>query len=539
MLPGVLASTLVGAAVRLRADGGAGWEAAARRADVALGRARPAGFPDGPKDDCAPRMASDPLALLDELAEEYGDGGVAGLALAGQLVVIAWDAEAVNATFHSPAFQKDGTAFFPNSILTGDGLLTSDGEAWQRQRRAAAPAFRTAAVRRYSAVMAATASQTFHREWAAGNLVSLWKACNALTLNIAGEVLFGDDFFVDDAAQLTANLEAALDEFAARGARGFADPEWLPTPGNLRFRQAVDAVDDVVLGIIRSRRSGARGGNADDLLSRLIESSADASDRQLRDEVTTMLVAGQETSAIALFWLIVHLTLGSAAGGAAAEPLARCVAEVDALAASKGGERFTLDDVASLRHLEACVLESLRVHPPAYLVGRCANADTTLPGGADVPRGATVLPCAYLAHRSGLWSAPLSYEPRRWLRGGAPDVPCVLPEEPADDTPIFTSALRAGAEGGLRGGALYIPFGGGPRNCIGSAFAVCEVVVLAAELLRSYAISWPGYRSDAPVDGASGRLSVDARFPVRASAGLTLRPSSDRVGLALLRVVRR
>lgn len=508
---------------------------------VALAGSRPPGFPKGPATDAAPDMASAPLALLSRLAQTQQGG--AGLALAGQLVVVIWSNDALKFVLSTDAhrFQKDGTAFFPNSILTGDGLLTSDGDAWKRQRRAAAPAFRDAAVRRYSRVMASNAERTFARDWASDQVVSLWSRCNALTLAIAGEVLFGEDFLVDDADALTTNLEVALDEFAARGARGFADPEWLPTPGNLRFRQAVAAVDEVVLSIIRNRRrrlqtQGEPEGDAD-LLTRLVAASgAETSDQQLRDEVTTMLVAGQETSAIALFWLLVDLALGSAANATSTSPLSRCTDEVDALAASKGGDSFTLDDVSRLRYLEACVLESLRLHPPAYLIGRCATMDTTLPGLGDVPQGATVLPCAYLAHRTNQWDAVTSYEPRRWLLEGAPDAPCVLSAEPAHDAPLFISALKDGANGTLRGSPMYIPFGGGPRNCIGSAFAVCEVVVLAATLLRKYSMRWPGYTSDAPTDNL-GRLRVDDSFPIAADAGLTLRPRTNP--LVSLRIVSR
>jgi cytochrome P450 len=229
------------------------------------------------------------------------------------------------------------------------------------------------------------------------------------------------------------------------------------------------------------------------------------SDAQARDELVTMLVAGQETSAIALGWAVALLAHHPAAAKAAA-------AEVDAVLGSGSSARPPVPaDVGRLPFTEAILLEALRLLPPAYIVGRCAQAgvDAFGPGArCTLPPGTTVLVSPWLLHRSpAAWAAPTQFWPERWLPLlGAPPPPGAA----------GPGGLRSGpALAGLGPNGAYAPFGAGPRVCIGAGFALMEGVLVLAAALSAFTFE--------PVNGG-------ATFP-SAAARITLRPESVRLRL--------
>ncbi|KAK9842342.1 hypothetical protein WJX81_007701 [Elliptochloris bilobata] len=448
----------------------------------------PAGFPPGPRGDVAVELLRNPLAFLEDAAARHG--GAVALVLGGERVVLVSDPGLAQAVLIDQAadFVKEGTAFFPGTALAGQGLLVSDGDTWRRQRQLANPAFRRSAVASYAAAMAGETRSLLEGPWAGGGARPVYADFNTLTLDITTAALFGTGLPRDQATEVTGAIRTAFEFFSERAASGFVVPEWLPTPGNAAYAAAVTRLDAAVYGVIDRRAAELAAAPAqapqsllDALLGARDEGGGRMARRALRNELMTLLVAGQETAAIALAWACALLAHHPAAQ-------ARAAAEVEA---QLGGERPSAANAGSLRYLEAVVLEALRLRPPAYLVGRCAARDVNL-GPYSLPAGTTVLVSPYLLHRDAArWQAPAAFRPERWAgvlaqRGGA-----------------------AAALHGLGPNGAYVPFGAGPRNCIGTGFAMLEAVVVLASMLQRFRLS--------PLPGAA--------FPA-AEPRITLRPSA-------------
>jgi len=268
----------------------------------------------------------------------------------------------------------------------------------------------------------------------------------ALTLRIVARVLFDADVGgrIEQVARLGGEIQDFyFDRFASLR---FLVPTWLPTPGNRRLRRAVRTLDEIVYAIIRERRRSA-GTDRGDLLSMLLLAREDGeplSDREVRDEVMTLMLAGHETTALALTWTFVLLDRW---------PAVRQRLEAE-LADVLGSRRPTVDDVPRLPFTAALVNEVLRLYPPAYVTGREALRDTTL-GGVALPKRHVVLTSMVVVHRDPrFFPEPDSFRPERWLDG-------------------LEKRLPRGA---------YIPFGLGGRKCIGASFAMLEATLLLATI---------------------------------------------------------
>ncbi|CAG9461287.1 unnamed protein product [Pedinophyceae sp. YPF-701] len=436
----------------------------------------PVGFPAGPSGDVGLSLVRDPLAFLENMQREHGD--VVGMALAGARVVLVSSPLAARHVMVDAAssFQKEGTAFFPGSSLAGEGLLVSDGEVWRRQRRLSNPAFREAAVQGYVGAMTACMSDLLEGEWqdARGRARDVYADFNDLTLRVATRALFGEDATGPAAERINSAIALAFEYFGQRAATGFAIPEWVPTPGNSRYNAAVRDLDEAVYGIIAKRRaaldaapSGAPQPN--DLLTRLIlarddedEGGGGMDDRSLRDELMTLLVAGQETSAIVLGWTCHMLAQRPSLQNEVSRSVRRTLR----------GRQPGWGDLPDLWEVEALLLESMRLMPPAYLVGRCAAEDVQVQGHR-IPQGTTVLISPYLMHRDArYWDRPGDFRPDRWyefLRG---------PGRGRGQLGSMALMSNLGPNG------AYLPFGAGPRNCIGTRFALVETTLLLATILQ-------------------------------------------------------
>jgi cytochrome P450 len=351
-------------------------------------------------------------------------------------------------------FSKDkGTRLL--SSLLGQGLLTSEGELWRRQRRLAQPAFQLDQVQKYGDVMR-TCTERALRDWRPGEVRDVHADMARLTLEIASLTLLGASV-AGEADRVGRALEAVMTYFASMMVF-FPWLHRLPTPGNLRYWRAIKDLDRIIYGTIAKRReSGVEG---DDLLSRLLaardEDGAQMTDRELRDELVTLLLAGHETTALALSFSFYLLAQHPAAA-------ARLAAELDEVLQGRPANAAV---VPRLRYTEWVVKESMRLYPPAPGIGREARNDCEI-AGYFVPRGTQLALTQWIVHRDGRWfDDPEAFKPERW------------------DNDLARRLPRC----------AYFPFGDGPRICIGNHFAMTEAVLILATILGRYRLSLaPGY----------------------------------------------
>ncbi|HLW79559.1 MAG TPA: cytochrome P450 [Terriglobia bacterium] len=340
--------------------------------------------------------------------------------------------------------------------IFGEGLLTSEGETWRRQRRLAQPAFHRERIAAYSRLMVAATERMLGR-WQDGQTLDVHEEMMRMTLEIVAKALFDAD--VEGSAQdVGAALNVAMTQFLSRVSTGFLIPEFLPTPANLRFKRAMRRLDQIVYGIIRERRSSGR--DPGDLLSMLLEARDEdgrrMTDRQLRDEAMTLFLAGHETTANVLSWTWYLL---------AQHPEVE-IKLADELAQVLGGRAPALEDIGRLRYCERVIKESLRLYPPAWGIGRQALGSFEV-GGYRLPPKTNVFMCQWITHRDPRWfEQPERFDPDRWT------------EEFERRLPRFA----------------YFPFGGGPRTCIGSSFAMMEAILLLAAVASRFMLALvPGH----------------------------------------------
>jgi cytochrome P450 len=345
-------------------------------------------------------------------------------------------------------FAKNFFALRHLHAVLGDGLITSEGGHWLRQRRLAQPAFRRDQFAAYGDVMVACTERML-AGWRPGETRDVHAEMMRLTLEIAARTFFGLDV-AGAAADVGAAFEVVQDAFNAQVGSLLVPPAWLPTPGNLRRRRAITFLEGVIHELIRQRR--ADGRDRGDLLSRLLhardEDGSGMTDRQLRDEAMTLLLAGHETTALALSWTWYLLARHPEAEG-------RLAAELRAVL---GGRPPTVADLPRLPYAGRVLLESMRLYPPVYALGREARADCEL-GGYGVPAGTAVLVCPWVLHRDPRFFAdPETFAPGRWADGLAGRLPR----------------------------CAYLPFSAGPRVCLGSTFAMQEALLVLATVAQRF-----------------------------------------------------
>jgi len=358
----------------------------------------------------------------------------------------------------------------------GQGLLTSDGELWRRQRRAIQPAFHVRRLERYGDILEGATDRLLGR-FRDGQVRNIHQDMTDLCFEVLARSLFGEE--MTEARPLVAAAAETLHAFhhlhsqwigavgglafaavrAASTALGrpdfVADPTLLPTPYARRFREAVAALDRYVAALVARRRRQPPG---DDFLSLLLgatdETGAPLDDRLIRDEVVTMFLAGHETAAASLSWALYLLAQHPAVAR-------RLASQLDA------GQGAPL--------LDQVMREGLRLYPPAYRISRTAVTTCQI-GGFEVQAGAEVMIPQWAVHRSARhFAEPDAFRPERWT------------EAFIDGLPRFA----------------YFPFGGGPRTCIGNTFAQLEGTVVLGSICRHYDLRVPAGAKVTPYLGVT------------------------------------
>ncbi|MBX3000420.1 MAG: cytochrome P450 [Caldilineaceae bacterium] len=324
----------------------------------------------------------------------------------------------------------------------GNGLLTSNGDFWKRQRKLVQPAFHVRRIEGYADIMVQYTAEMLN-QWRDGQTIQLDDEMSALTMKIVATSLFSED--VSAEVETVGWAMNVLQSLMTSPAVLF--PAWVPTPMEKRRRRAVADLDRIVYGFIADwRRAGVDRG---DLLSMLMlatdEEGGGMSDEQVRDELITLLLAGHETTANALNWTFYLLSQHP-------EVEAKLQAEVDRVL---GKRRATLADLEDLFYTRAVVEESIRLYPPAWSFGRQTIEPVEI-GGYTIPKGWEINVVSYSAHRDPRWwDSPETFRPERFLV-----------EDP--NRPKYA----------------YIPFGGGPRICIGNHFAMMEAQLALATVTQ-------------------------------------------------------
>ena len=414
-----------------------------------------------------PLLGDDPLAVFTRWARDFGD---IFYYRAGWIHVYFLNHPDLIETVlisQSQNFAKDKVIQNSRWFL-GQGLLTSEGSEWKRQRRLCQPAFHRERLSSYGRTMGAH-SEEMLALWQDGDVRDIHQEMMQLTMRIVAKVLFSVE--VSEDAQKVASALNLLMRHTS-GLRMIMPPplRHLPLPALVKMKRAVRELDAIVDRIIQQRRTS--GEDTGDLLSMLMaardEDGSAMSDRQLRDEIMTFLLAGHETTAVSLSWTLYLLSQHPEAG----HKLRR---ELDGVLA---GRTPQLEDMARLPYTDKVVRESMRLYPPAWSLARTTAKEIEV-GGYRLPVGANIVMSPWIMHRDPrFFERPEEFDPDRWTT------------EATQKLPRFA----------------YFPFGGGPRLCIGASFAMMEATLLLATIAQRF------------------QLNLVPGHPVTPQPGITLRP---------------
>jgi cytochrome P450 len=427
----------------------------------------------------------DVLGLLVESRARFGD--VVRFRLGPLVIHVVAHPDAVRHVLQDRAELYDKATRSASKIrgMTGLGLLTASGETWQRQRRMIQPGFRPAAVAGFVARMV-EATEAMLSRWRTGVPFDAASEMMRLTYTIVGRTLFSTDVS-GDADAVEHAMEVLLAHTYRRLERIVDIPLAVPTPANRRFRAAKATIDQVVYRILAERRRLERPEAAEtpDLLSILLRERDEAGrgmdDEELRNETVTLLLAGHETTANALTWTLYLLARHP-------EAQERLAAEVDAVLGISGDRAPTAEDLTALPFTERVLREAMRLYPPIWAIERRAvEADTI--GGFQIPAGSTVVVSPWVTHRHpDFWEEPERFDPDR-----------------------FTPERSAG-----RPLLAWVPFGAGPRYCIGGHFAMTEALVITTLVVRRFRLTLVPGHPVAPLPGITLRARDGVRLTVEA-----------------------
>ncbi|MCU1308429.1 MAG: hypothetical protein JWN45_3124 [Acidobacteriaceae bacterium] len=397
-----------------------------------------------------PLASSDPLSVFTAWAREFGD-------------IFYYRAAWLHVYFlnHPDLIEEVLVRNYKNFLkdrvvrnsrwFFGQGLLTNEGDSWLRQRRLSQPAFHRERVASYAKIMTDYAGQML-ATWQDGEIRDIHQEMMRLTLRIVVRALFNVES--EETEQISSAMNIVMGN--TTGIRMLLPPiaRYLPTPKMIGFRRAVARLDQTVYSIVSKRRAHERVHEEDsgDLLSMLMqakdEDGSRMSDKQLRDEVLTFLLAGHETTALALSWTW-HLL------GQHPEVERKLHQELDHVL---DGRVPIFSDLPALTYTERVIKESMRLYPPAWSLARTVVSDFEL-RGYRIPSGANVVMSQWIMHRNPTYFPdPDKFDPDRWL------------QERSQKLPRFA----------------YFPFGGGPRQCIGTAFAMMEATLLLATIAQQF-----------------------------------------------------
>lgn len=395
-------------------------------------------------------IRSDPLAYLDQVWRKHGD--IAQFPIPRPPSYLVNSPAGVRHVLVDNArnYGKSTIQYRALSLVTGEGLLTSDGEVWRGQRRVMQPAFHHSALETVGDHVARAAVRVADqwRAYPEGTVVDVDAFMMGAALEVVAAALMSTDLTGQSGEIAAATLDA-LDIVVARARVPVTPPAWIPTPANRVLKRSVSRLDAAVSAMVATRRDDPGEDLLGLLLSMQDEDGRSLSVEQIRDQLVTFIVAGHETVASALGWawglIAAHPDVGD-----------RIAAEADRVAP---GRPIRFGDYSELTFSKWVIEETLRLYPPAWLITRSSKQADVI-DGVDVPAGSLIIMSPWLLHRHPeIWSNAHTFDPDRFSR----------------DIPRFA----------------HIPFGAGPRLCIGRDFSYVEATMLIAELGRQFRVQFP------------------------------------------------
>lgn len=396
-----------------------------------------------PRADALAEYSQDPLGFMTRCAREFGE--IVPLRFEGQLYCLLTNPD------HIAEVLKDRLLFIKAKDLrilhglVGSGLLTSEGDFWQRQRRLTQPVFHHQRINGYGALMV-DYTERMLQTWREGEVLDIHDQMMRLTLNIVMKTIFNQDVTDGEASCVAQALDEAMNWFVHMG-----DAILSGSDADLRYQAAIALLDETIYAMINQRRS--TGAEGDDLLGMLMhvqdtDDSSRMTDKQLRDEVATLMLAGHETTANTLSWTWMLLANHSTVRVKLTEELKTVL----------NGRTPTIADLPQLPYTSMVIKEAMRLYPPVTDLSREATRDCEI-GGYAIPKGCTLIASQWVMHRDPRYFPhPEAFNPERWEND-------------------LEKRLARG---------VYFPFGDGTRICIGKSFAQMEAVLLLATIAQRF-----------------------------------------------------
>ncbi|MGW4116531.1 cytochrome P450 [Actinosynnema sp. NPDC004786] len=405
------------------------------------------------------RMARDRLAVMTSVSRQYGDAVRLRLGPKSMYFFNHPD-HAKHVLADNPGNFVKGIGLVHARRALGDGLLTSEGELWKAQRKTIQPVFQAKRIAGKADVIAQEAAGLVDklRRRRGGAPVDISEEMTGLTLGVLGRALLDADLGAFES--IGHSFEAVQNQAMFEMMSLSTVPHWVPLPVQRRFHRARADLDRIVARLADERRANPTP-DGDDILSRLVEATRREPDpavahQRMRDEMVTLLLAGHETTASTLSWTFYladrHPEVWERMHAEAVEVL---------------GDRLpTFRDIARLKYTTQVIQEVMRLYPPVWILPRVTREEDVI-GGYRVPAGADVLICPYTLHRHpAFWEEPDRFDPDR-----------------------FSPGRSSG-----RSRYAYLPFGAGPRVCVGSGLGMMEATIVAASVVRELRLSTaPGY----------------------------------------------
>lgn len=421
-------------------------------------------------------LARDPLQFVTRLQSQYGDIVQFSMGPAGKTVLVSHPDHIDQILLETGKRYSRGNPTYALKTVLGNGLVTSEGDFWKRQRKLAAPAFHHQSIRQYAELMVSYTHDML-RTWQNGAVRDVYEDMMFLTQRIIMKALFDVDM-LDSARTAGEAFDAMMHGLGAEmNGLDAILPDFVPTPSRTRMKDGVDYINGLLIDLVEQRRAG--DSTRHDLLTMLMNARDDDDQpmtlQQMLDEIRTLYLAGHETTANTLSWAWLLLSRNPAAYD-------QVQSEVESVLS---GRPPTAEDVPNLPYCNAVIKEALRCYPTAWIYQRMTLEDVEI-AGYPIPKDTNIWISPWVVHHDERWyPQPQAFMPERWLKDKS--------EQPPRQA--------------------YIPFGGGPRICIGNGFAMMEGVLLLATILQQFRVA---VLPDHPIEiGVAG--TIRPKFGLRSS----------------------